>query len=411
MTIKKGRQATRNTAYRYKRAYKMRIYSISAALLFLAFSCQPVLEDASEAIPVSSPGATGQSVYLTNDEAGNPVMCWTEETDKSPGEKRFFYSIMTNGVFSPPTPIPIAQNARLHAEGMPKVAFRGNGDIIAMYEVKTASDKNPYAGEIHYILSTDRGETWTPPARVHADNSPHKGRAFFDITPLHNGEVGISWLDASRPGGGRPVKFAQTDASGRFTGETIVNSVACECCRTAIHADKNGKISIVYRDIINDSIRDISVSTSDDQGKTFSLPTCFSGDNWALHGCPHNGPDVVSDGERLHATWFTGAYQQGVYYATLDAKNQPDTRVQLSKKGKQIQLCRLPDNQIALVFNEEIKNYTPLYMEIQPSGQRMAITPEETETRHPVVTSTPDGSLIIAWIQQEKVVYKIVDDL
>lgn len=82
------------------------------------------------------------------------------------------------------------------------MVFKPNGDVVAVYESATESEVNPWAGELHYIYSTDEGLTWSTPEPVHEDRTPGKGRGFFDAALLPNGEAGVAWLDASYPDGG-----------------------------------------------------------------------------------------------------------------------------------------------------------------------------------------------------------------
>ena len=73
-----------------------------------------------------------------------------------------------------------SKGAKPHAESMAKMVFKPNGDIVAVYEVDTPSDVNPFSGEIHYVHSSDGGASWSVPAPVHQDVSAHAGRGFFD---------------------------------------------------------------------------------------------------------------------------------------------------------------------------------------------------------------------------------------
>src|SRR5690606_18887607 len=113
-----------------------------------------------------------------------------------------------------------------------------------------------------------------------------------NIIRLDDGEVGAAWLGANPDGGkeGRPVKFAKTTKNGGFGDAVLIESFACQCCRTALSRNGSGQVSVVFRDLLPGSVRDISVSKSFDNGRTFSAAAPFSNDNWVIDGCPHNGP-------------------------------------------------------------------------------------------------------------------------
>lgn len=394
--------------------FPLRIAAAYAAALLLFVSCSESKSDKvahAETFSVLQGELTAhaKSVYLSEDEKGDPVICWSEE-DTLTEKKRVYFSIFQAGNFSEITAIPVEENIKLHPEGMPKIAFKTSGEILAFYEVCLPTETNQRAGNVRYIVSSNRGKTWSSPRNVHSDSTPGKSHSFFDVTRLKNGEIGCIWLDTSIVGSGRPVLFAQTDSLHRFTAETIVDSFACQCCRLALYAGKSGAIHAMYRDIINDSIRDISVSTSTDNGNTFSQPICFSGDNWNIDGCPHNGPDVVSDKKNIYATWFTGAKETGVYYAELSHTGELKRKTKISAAGVYIQLALGNDKKL-LVFNERDENHlSSIAAVVLPEETRVTLTTTPSDATLPVVQPIPAGnSFLVAWIQEKKIFYKILE--
>lgn len=370
-------------------------------------------------IPLSNKNRNAHSVYLTKTNNNEAAICWTEQDSSAAlGKKYVYYSIFDAAIgrFTDTIQIPIAQQTALHTEGMPKIAFKADGTVFAVYEVEMESDRNPYASEIHYTLSKDRGLTWSAPRPVHASHAPHQGRSFFDVATLTNGEIGVSWLGESSSGGGRPVVFARTDTADLFIDEHVVDSLACECCRTALYADESGLVSIVYRDIIAGGIRDISVVTSIDTGKTFSVPSCFSGDNWNINGCPHNGPDVVSDGAFVYATWYTGGAEAGVYFARLDNAHRATKKELVAKDGRNIQLANLGEGTNMLVYSEGKYTQDGFASEIKaivkPAGQHIQVSRKGIVAHSPVAIAINGSVGLIAWVekagQRERVFYKIV---
>ena len=331
-------------------------------LLFLGFlsGCNslgnPKTEMGSSILTLeSSPGADAQSIYLTYDSNRQPVAVWAETTGESEvigvhyarWEKDGFTSVQT---------IPLSENPKVHHESVPKLIFKPNGDMLLFYEIKINHPTNDRVSHIKYQTSKDDGNTWSIPQTVHSDGAPDQGHSFFDVALLSDGEVGAVWLDTALIKGGRAVLFSKTDGKNRFGKETVVDSMACQCCRTALHADQSGLISVVYRDILPGSIRDISVATSQDGGDTFSSPVSFSFDQWNLDGCPHNGPDVVSDGQKIYTVWFTGAHQSGVYFAELDSVGKTLSREKLSSNGKNIQLTLVEGNPLVVYSESHTEN-------------------------------------------------------
>lgn len=86
---------------------------------------------------------------------------------------------------------------------------------------------------------------------------------------LSDGEIGACWLDESLADAkrGRSIKFAKTNGRNGFQNELLIDSFACQCCRTAISSDDKGNVSIMFRNIVAASVRDITVSTSQGQWK------------------------------------------------------------------------------------------------------------------------------------------------
>ncbi|MEO7049425.1 MAG: sialidase family protein, partial [Ferruginibacter sp.] len=192
---------------------------------------------------------------FTSDKDGRPVISWCENDNA--GNKQFFFSHFDKekNNFSERINIPIEKSTSLHEEGMPKLAIKNDGTIVAVYEVAAPTDKSRFAGNIKYIQSFDDGKSWTNPGFLHADTTAGESHSFAAISRLANGEIGASWLDVSfgTNKDGRSVKFATTNGHNGFSNEKLIDSFACQCCRTALSCDKKGNVSIMFRDLISDS--------------------------------------------------------------------------------------------------------------------------------------------------------------
>lgn len=356
-------------------------------------------------------------VSLIKDENSRLIISWAE-TDPESRQRHFYMAGFdeSTGAFLPRLPIPVEQNVALHEEGMPKLAIKGDGTIIAVYETTTPSEKNKFAGDIKFIVSSDKGMTWTRPAYLHHDTTVGKSHSFAAITTLADGEIGACWLDASISNGkGRPVTFAKTNAANIFNDERIIDSMACECCRIGIHSASNGRVAVVFRDIIRDSIRDLSVATSTDNGQNFTPARSFSGDGWVIDGCPHNGPSVCLDEKNTYVAWFTGAERKGVYSGELDDNMQIVNKRLLSTKGRFIQICQLSHGSYVLAFNETRVdgnlNYNRIVLNKVTNGKAFSFEmdgPRSLAT-YPVVKALSPDKVVAAWCQDDKIYYKVVD--
>jgi hypothetical protein len=376
-------------------------------ILFTMMSCQ----QHGKIHRISTLGSTAESVYVTHDQYNNPVIAWTEmDADKI----NFFYAISTDEgkSFSEKINIPVPDEISTHAEGMPKVAFKEDGTVIAAYEKKTPTIENKYAGAIFYRQSTDNGKIWSDARFIHSDTIAGRSRSFFDIQTLPNGEVGAAWLDikVNNKVGGRSIRFAKTEHQKGFSHEMLIDSSACECCRIDLYTDITKNINIAYRGLmkgnIGQSIRDIMHTTSSDGGTTFSIPLRISDDNWIIDGCPHTGPSLGSNKQGLHALWYTEGGNRGIYYAYTEKVGDGFTpREQISTYGHHPQIGAYNDR-IAIVWEEAFggsaTNSNRIHYQLR-NGMNVtggSITPEESNAYLPVIMYNRD-KFIIAFLMED----------
>jgi len=356
------------------------------------------------ATPLSSKGASAESVYLTRDQNDNPVAVWTERK----GENLmllFARSGDSGKTFSDRISLPLTSDVATHSEGMPKVAFKKDGTIIAAYEKKTPTQTNKYAGAIYYRVSGDNGKNWLPEKFLHSDTIAGRSRSYFDIERLSNGEIGAAWLDIKldKETGGRSVRFASTEDSD-FGNEILVDSSACQCCRMDVYSDMAGRVNVAYRGLMKGMmgkpIRDMMLATSADNGKTFTRPSRISSDNWSIDGCPHTGPSLCSSKGGLYSLWYTEGNGTGIYYSfKRNGESEFQQRELVSNSGRHPQLSSTSDR-VIMVWEEMSGNDTEKITNVfyQVSNdidvKRECLSPKTVNAFSPVVTTTKDGFLV-----------------
>jgi len=389
------------------------------ALLFLVFqSCTNTTQHQAESHPIvlSDSSRLASCVFLTTDEKNQVVASWVEIDS---AQSKFFYFAhwdSETNTFSSPKAIPMAGNASIHEEGMPKIAFKGDGTLVAIYETNVPLENSRFGlSDIQYIFSSDRGQTWTEPQSIQPD--PEQGSvSFANILRLDDGEIGLSWLgtNPAKAHGGRPVQFARTSGNNSFSDPITIDPNACQCCRTAISSDGQGQIRVLYRDILPGSVRDISLSRSTDHGKTFQEPSSFSNDNWVLEGCPHNGPSVVSKGDTTYVAWFTGSSQNGVFYAELDQDNNMIHKQRLDAEGRFVQVCLLQDGTRMVAYNKNYSDSGDAFSKIvinKINDQGMfekEISTGKSHASYPVVQQVDPQNILVAWSDDGKIRYRLV---
>lgn len=383
------------------------------AALFVIISLSLVACNEEQSVQkLSSDGSTAQSVFLTHDQNQNPVVVWTEEKG---GELNLYFAASHDNGKSFPRKvnIPLSRGVATHAEGMPKVAFKKDGSIIAAYEKKTPTKQNKYAGSVYYVMSSDGGKTWTEETFLHSDTISGRSRSYFDIEQLPDGEIGASWLDIKIDDetGGRSVRFARTSKEKGFGNEILIESSACQCCRIDVYTDDSDNIFVAYRGLkkgeMGKQIRDMMIATSTDLGKSFSRPLVISADNWSIDGCPHTGPSLCSNKSGLISLWYTEGSGTGIYYAQKSGnENEFSARELVSNDGRHPQLCANGD-EIAMLWEENIEyngeSKTVVHFRIVKDGidlDNRVLTPLQLNAYSPVVTKTKD-SFLTAYLMEQ----------
>lgn len=197
-------------------------------------------------------------------------------------------------------------------ENMPKLAFNGDKGIL-MWGTKAPNSKNRYAGKVYYAISSDGGKTWSEKIPLVNDTTSFDQR-YFDIEVDEKGEFFCSWLDSrgSEESEGSSLYFGKL-SEGLVTEEKRITPSVCPCCRTDLFISESNDFYIAYRQIFNDSIRDMACVASFDNASTFTSPRKISADNWVLNGCPHTGPSIAADEKQLYFSWYTMGGGEGVF--------------------------------------------------------------------------------------------------
>ncbi len=328
---------------------------LAIIILMPAVSCKHEPEHA-QLIPGSQvylDSLQGQSAYVTKDYAGNVVLSWVRMNDDS--TFAFCYAVSKDGAtFSAPVVIPNSGNIQPHGENLPKIIFKPSGEIIALWGVGNPNKHNKYSGLVNYVQSFDAGKTWSRPRSLVSDTASYDQR-YYDVAILPGGEAGVVWLDnrktLSTVGSG--VYYSTTNGRNGFSDGKLVSEPACQCCRTVLFPDKEGNLHVLYRAIIQDSIRDMVTIMSSDAGKTFSAPRRISNDNWVINACPHTGPAMTENEDGLQYSWFTGGSNSGTYYASCAAPGGAIAHPErVTPTGSHPQMATLGKNLTTVVWDQ-----------------------------------------------------------
>jgi hypothetical protein len=201
----------------------------------------------------------------------------------------------------------------------------------------------------------------------------------------------------------------------------LIGEPCCECCRTDLFVDNKKNIHVVYRAIINDSIRDMVHTVSIDNGKTFSTPERISKDNWVINGCPHTGPAITENEDGLQLAWFTGGGSAGVYYCNSKDNGKTFSNREMVS-GNAAKHCQIitSDKNIAIVWNENFihqnNSSSRIGIEVRSENgekpSKQFITSEAGTATFPVIKPIDSESVLVAYTEtindRDYVKYKVV---
>jgi hypothetical protein len=390
--------------------------SFLGLLVLSLIGCEPKpVEEASTRHRISLANLKASCPYLTKDHQGNPVLCWVQAQDTA-GNFQLMYARSADGgnTFGKAQAIPTSAGVYPHDENLSKLMFKPNGDLLAMFAVQNTNPDNSYAGLVKYTQSFDGGKTWTAARQLAQDAENSIDERYFDIALLPTGEVAAIWLDSRKntPKEGSSLYFSHTRGRNGFTYEKVIDQQLCQCCRTDLFVDGNGKLHAAYRAILNDSIRDMMHLVSSDNGQTFAPRERISPDNWAINGCPHTGPTLAWNSNGLHAAWYTMGGGSGVFYSHKNGENAFAPREAVSKlpTAKHPQLTSYGQNQLALVWDEQVptpgKFNNRIGLQLRDTSgkpiKHTYLTADSTNTTHPVILGLGRNAVLVAYTQKQE---------
>jgi len=368
----------------------------------------------------------GSGPFLIKDAQKNILLSWTEKVGKATFILKYVEIDAKNNKKGKIKTVTPSKGMQSHAESMPKVAKTASGITYAIFRRKAQHPKSRFGGHIFYAISTDDGETWSEKQQLVTEKGA-KSQSFYDVALLSDGELGMSWLDSrklEKNKDGSTLYFAKTEGIKGFVNQKPLAGSTCQCCRTEIYSDTKGKIHIAFRNIIENSVRDMFSVSSSDNGTTFTTPSRIAKDNWVIYGCPHTGPSLADFGKEVAAVWFTGAESgSGIFFKKLTNKlSFYETKQLISSTGRHPQMIALKNGEYNLVYEEPYKlgeeeyNHIILHT-IHKNGRitKKKITQKGTDNDHAVITQTRNGKILIAWVTTDtktfitKVVYTILD--
>ena len=265
-------------------------------------------------------------------------------------------------------------------------------------------------GTAHVLWLDHRGLAGEPRGAGHHGQAPHDGVAMARKSALYYAAAHPPASGTSRAAtdSADPLK---PDATRDVVKEREITTGVCYCCKTAAAARPNGTLFTAWRQVYPGNIRDIAFSVSGDAGGSFSTPVRISMDDWAINGCPDDGPALAVDrAGTAHVVWptvFGGQQPQGaiLYASTVDGRTfTPRVRIATlgGQKPEHPQIA-IDDGQRVVAAWDELVNGTRIaaVREVKrgPSGAGslgpIVRLSADGPASYPVVAPTIDGLLAV----------------
>lgn len=187
------------------------------------------------------------------------------------------------------------------AEATPQLLSGPGMRLCALWLARSGAQ-----GGLRLRCSRDFGEHWQPAVTVPTGGP--RPPSFFAGAVSPGGAIVVTWFASEQVGlpGSAQLWLATSVDGASFSQPRRIAIDICPCCRPAL-ASGPGTLHLAYRNVSADNCRDILVRTSADEGATWSEPVFASQDNWRIEGCPHSGPALAVDRDRLVVAWLTEA--------------------------------------------------------------------------------------------------------
>ena len=261
------------------------------------------------------------SAFATMAVAANPVLIASGEGLQSPrqpqaaitadgsvhlvfgvGDEVFHCRSLDGGEsFDQPKMAFRADNLSLGMRRGPRIAETKDALTVTVIGGKLGKGRD---GDLVAWRSTDRGATWSGPARVN-DSADSAREGLHAMASSPEGSVWCAWLDLREKR--TEVYAAQSIDGGATWSRNILvyrspDGNVCECCHPTIVAGDDA-VHVMFRNSLAGN-RDMYVTTSKDDGKTF-LPAKKLGEgSWKLDGCPMDGGMMaVGPKDSLISVW------------------------------------------------------------------------------------------------------------
>ena len=315
-----------------------------------------------KALQIAGSAATNPTAAHDPD-SGSVYMAWTQEvpgqTVAAGADPRLEAVVARSDDGGATFGTPVTVNAPGHdvytrTVSPTQVKVGPEGAVYVLYQYAVESELSEHRGLRHIVVtrSDDGGTTWAPGVEVATDEAEGviTSRDMTTLFVAPDGDLYISFLDGresiAEAMKGEPDHSAEghdevdpaslpqnqlrvirsSDRGQTWGRSALVAKATCVCCGTVVARGADGPVYAGTRSEwmelkgSKDAVRDPYLSSSADEGTTWSEPVKIHDDRFKISGCPDVAQGLAVDSAgRVHAAWYTGAESHpGVYYAVSD---------------------------------------------------------------------------------------------
>jgi BNR repeat protein len=291
-------------------------------LTAISFSCsapQEQKESKNEELNLVNPaGENSEEATFFTTQDGDVGLSWLEKKDTSATLK---FSIFENGNWTVPKELVSGTDVLTNWADFPGIQTNGANWVAWFLQM---NNPDTFAYDVMVMQSSDEGDTWTEPKRLHSDSTLTE-HGFVSAVVAQNG-FQLMWLDGRLATEDSPiftVRSAHLDFNGTISNRNILDDNTCTCCQTSMLNTGDDNFIAMYRNRTNDEIRDIATVSYNNLGEV-NQPQIVHDDAWHIPGCPVNGPRSVLNGDEIGIAWFTMATEgvATIKFSTSDDKGK-----------------------------------------------------------------------------------------
>jgi hypothetical protein len=263
----------------------------------------------------------------------------------------------------------------------PRLAILKDAMVIsAVAGERTNADAHahglPEAGDLLAWRSTDNGKTWSRAGVI--NDTPGAAREGLHAMTAAGGALFAVWLDL-RAKGTRLYGARSEDGGATWSRNVLVyespDGTICQCCDPALAADTDGRVYVMWRNVISGS-RDLYYTVTAD-GKRFAPARKLGDGSWPINACPMDGGGLVVDNGAVVSAWRRDSE---VFLTAGDGSEKA------IGAGKDVAIARGP--WVAWTKNGGIEI-------LRPGGAAAEVIAKEGAFAN--LVALPDGTVLAAW--------------